>query len=216
MAVAFISSIDYSAFAASATRGLAAASALESSKSSIHNKKLHDGEGVTVEISPAGRARYQAHLHALAAQASSAAPNASADNSFPSQASPSDGAAVRAPEELSQDEQEVVARLRQIDASVRAHEQAHVSAGGRYAGAPSYTYTHGPDNKQYATAGEVPIDLSSDPGKPCETIEKMKIVQRAAMAPANPSGQDRAVYAQAVQAEQQAWLKLTQSAGEPA
>lgn len=211
MSVAFISSIDYSAFASAATRGLAAAHALVSSNSSNHKEIRHDDEGVTVQISPAARARYQALLQSSAAPASQGESASSPENSFPAQAEATAETAVRAPEELSQDEQEVVSRLRQIDASVRAHEQAHISAGGRYAGAASFTYTNGPDNRQYATAGEVPIDLSADPGKPRETIEKMQIVERAALAPANPSGQDRAVYAQAVQNEQQAWLQMTQS-----
>lgn len=53
-----------------------------------------------------------------------------------------------------------VARLRQRDAAVRRHEQAHAAAGGPHAGAPSYEYTQGPDGRQYATGGEVPIDAS--------------------------------------------------------
>ena len=43
-----------------------------------------------------------------------------------------------------------IAKLSQRDQEVRAHEQAHAAVGGRYAGAPSFTYTSGPDGKRYA------------------------------------------------------------------
>ncbi|MFM8550838.1 MAG: putative metalloprotease CJM1_0395 family protein, partial [Nitrospiraceae bacterium] len=80
---------------------------------------------------------------------------------------------------------------------VRAHEAAHLAAGGGLAiGGATYGYVQGPDGQRYATSGEVQIDTS--PGKtPVETIEKARQIQRAALAPSDPSGQDRAVAAQA-------------------
>lgn len=90
-----------------------------------------------------------------------------------------------------------VARLRQREAAVRRHEQAHAAAGGPHAGAPSYEYTKGPDGRQYATGGEVPIDASPVPGDPQATITKMEIVRRAALAPSDPSAQDLKIAAQA-------------------
>ena len=107
-------------------------------------------------------------------------------------------------QQLSQQEQQEVDKLKQTDREVRQHEQAHISAAGGYAkGGANYTYTTGPDGKRYATGGEVSIDVS--PGStPQATIQKMETVKRAAIAPANPSGQDRAVYAAASRAEQNA------------
>ncbi len=96
-----------------------------------------------------------------------------------------------------------VARLRATEAKVKAHEAAHKSAGGTMTGPVSYTYTRGPDGKSYITGGEVPIDVS--PGKtPQETISRMQQVIQSALAPADPSPQDRAVAAQAALQQQQA------------
>ncbi len=98
------------------------------------------------------------------------------------------------PEELKQ-----LTELKARDREVRAHEAAHQAVGGQYAGAISYTFQRGPDGAQYAVGGEVPIDVSPVPGDPQATIEKMRVVRAAAMAPAEPSGQDRAVAAEAMQ-----------------
>lgn len=104
-----------------------------------------------------------------------------------------------------------VARLKSIEAKVKAHEAAHKSAGGTMTGPVSYTYTRGPDGRSYVTGGEVPIEVS--PGKtPQETINRMQQVIRAALAPADPSPQDRAVAAQASTQQQQARQELAASA----
>jgi hypothetical protein len=63
-------------------------------------------------------------------------------------------------------EQLETTELARRDREVRAHEQAHAAVGGSYAGAPSYTYSRGPDGQRYAVGGEVSIDtgaLSNDP-----------------------------------------------------
>ncbi|MFC4258313.1 putative metalloprotease CJM1_0395 family protein [Marinobacter lacisalsi] len=99
--------------------------------------------------------------------------------------------------------------LKARDREVRAHEQAHQAVGGQHAGAVSYTYQRGPDGNQYAVGGEVSIDLSPVQGDPQATIEKMRTVRAAAMAPAEPSGQDRAVAAQAMQLMLQAQSELS-------
>ena len=104
---------------------------------------------------------------------------------------------ISLPNELSDQERQAVAKLKATDREVRAHEQAHATAGGQHAGAPSYEYQRGPDGRQYAVGGEVPIDTSPVPGDPEATIDKMEVVKRAALAPAEPSGQDRSVAAQA-------------------
>jgi hypothetical protein len=109
---------------------------------------------------------------------------------------------------LTEQERQQVRELAARDREVRAHEQAHANVGGQYAGAPSYSYQRGPDGRQYAVGGEVSIDVSPIPGDPQATIDKARIVRRAALAPAEPSSQDRAVAAEATALEQQARAEL--------
>ncbi|QNN46547.1 hypothetical protein H9L17_15530 [Thermomonas brevis] len=101
-------------------------------------------------------------------------------------------------------------RLKARDTEVRQHEAAHQGAGGAYTGSASFTFTRGPDGKRYATGGEVSVDTSPIPGKPEDTIAKMRILQQAALAPAEPSPQDRRVAAQAARAMHQAQSELQQ------
>jgi hypothetical protein len=96
-----------------------------------------------------------------------------------------------------QTEQKTIAELKARDQEVKVHEQAHAAIGGQYAGAPSYEYETGPDGQQYATGGEVRIDVSEVPNDPRATIQKMQQVKAAALAPAEPSSADRSVAAQA-------------------
>ena len=98
---------------------------------------------------------------------------------------------------LSKEEQAEVAELKRRDAETRRHEQAHANAGGQYAGTPSYTYERGPNGRSYAVAGTTPIDVSPVPNDPAATQRKMQVVKRAALAPGEPSPQDRKVAAQA-------------------
>jgi hypothetical protein len=107
-------------------------------------------------------------------------------------------------EDLSTEEKQQVNELKRRDAEVRAHEQAHMAAGGGLVtGAASYQYEVGPDGRRYAVGGEVSIDVSPE-RTPEATIRKMQQVRRAALAPAQPSGTDRAVAARAAQAETKA------------
>ncbi len=110
--------------------------------------------------------------------------------------------------ELTEEEQRIVAQLKARDREVRAHEQAHKAVGGRFAGAISYEFDEGPDGKQYAVAGEVPIDASPVRGDPKATIAKMEIVIAAALAPAEPSAQDRSVARQAQAAKMEALAEM--------
>ncbi len=91
-------------------------------------------------------------------------------------------------------------KLKQRDREVRTHEMAHVLAGGSYVlGGPHYIFVVGPDGKLYAVGGEVKIDLSPVPNDPDATIRKAEAIKRAALAPARPSAQDRAIAAKAEQ-----------------
>ncbi len=106
------------------------------------------------------------------------------------------------PDDLSLKEIQELSKLKQRDREVRAHEQAHISAGGQYVRSGArFEYEEGPDGKKYAVGGEVSIDTSKIPGDPEATARKMQVIRRAAMAPASPSGQDRRVAAKATQIE---------------
>ncbi len=109
--------------------------------------------------------------------------------------------------QLEQD-QHVIRELAARDREVRNHERAHAAVGGQHAGAPTYTYQRGPDGISYAVGGEVPISTREVSGNPQATIEKAQQIRRAALAPAEPSPQDRRVAAKASQMEAEARQEL--------
>lgn len=111
-------------------------------------------------------------------------------------------------EELSEQEKLKVSQLKETDRKVRAHEQAHILAGGDLIrGRAQFTYDVGPDKKRYAVAGEVSIDTSPE-DEPEATLRKADRIKKAALAPADPSPQDRAVAAEADRMAVQARMEL--------
>lgn len=111
--------------------------------------------------------------------------------------------------ELSPEAQQQLTKLKTRDQEVRAHEAAHMAAGGSLVrGGASYTYQSGPDGKRYAVGGEVSLDASEVPDNPRATIAKAQRLRAAALAPAEPSGQDRAVAAQAASMASKAAMEL--------
>ena len=117
--------------------------------------------------------------------------------------------------ELTDEQKSQVEELAQIDRKVRAHEQAHRSVGGDLVRGSSYSYTQGPDGKRYVTAGEVSIDTS--PGRtPEETVPKAEHIIRTALAPADPSAQDRAVASKATSMKMEAQSQVNQEKSEEA
>lgn len=148
---------------------------------------------------------------ALPATAASASDESAADGQSEQQA--------QIQRQLSQVEAELlrvtlteIRELASRDREVRAHEQAHKAVGGQYAGAVSYSYERGPNGRLYAVGGSVAIDTAPVPGDPAATLQKLQQVQRAALAPAQPSSQDLAVAAQAAQAIAQARSELAADA----
>lgn len=104
--------------------------------------------------------------------------------------------------ELTEEEQKQVAEMKKRDREVRAHEQAHLTAAGSLAmGGAKYEYEVGPDGKRYVVAGSVSIDTKEVPNNPEATLQKARKIQRAALAPQDPSPQDRRVAAEAKQME---------------
>ena len=115
---------------------------------------------------------------------------------------------------LTEDQLREIKKLEQRDREVRRHEQAHVAAAGSLAqGGPKYEYTRGPDGKQYVTNGEVPISAQTASNNPQATLAKAQQIRRAALAPADPSGHDRAVAAQAAAMEREAREKIAKQTG---
>ncbi len=104
-------------------------------------------------------------------------------------------------EPLTDQELRQLTDLKKRDAEVKAHERAHLAAAHGFArGGAHYEYQAGPDGRRYAVGGEVSIDTSAE-RDPEATVRKMEIVRRAALAPKNPSAQDRRVAASASQRE---------------
>ena len=121
------------------------------------------------------------------------------------------GATPSASDELTVEEQDQQRELEKRDREVRRHEQAHAAAAGSHTrGGPSFEFEIGPDAKRYAVAGEVQIDTSPVRNDPQATVTKMQQVRRAALAPANPSAQDRAVAASAASEERKARAALVE------
>lgn len=126
----------------------------------------------------------------------------------------SQGKAAQKPDdgqrELTEEQLRQIAELKSRDVEVRAHEQAHKAVAGAHGGAISLTYETGPDGRRYAVAGEVPVDLSPVSGDPAATVRKMQTIRQAALAPADPSGADRAAAARASQLAQKAQAELAE------
>lgn len=111
--------------------------------------------------------------------------------------------------------QDVINQLKARDTEVRAHEMAHLAAAGSYArGGMSFTYQTGPDGRKYAVGGEVGIDTSPVSGDPEATLMKAMVIQRAALAPAEPSAQDMKVAQVAVQMMSEARAEISAQSAE--
>ena len=120
--------------------------------------------------------------------------------------------------ELTKEERASVQKLKARDGEVKAHEHAHQRAAGHLrTSGPTYTYERGPDGQRYAVGGEVRVMIGR--GKtPEETLKNAEAGLRAALAPAQPSGQDRAVAAKATTLAMEARAEISRKSagdGEP-
>ena len=117
---------------------------------------------------------------------------------------------------LDVDQQKEIQALKDRDREVRMHEQAHLSAAGGIAvSGASFQFVTGPDGQRYATGGEVSIDTSAVSGDPQATLRKAETIRRAAMAPAQPSGQDYSVASKAAAMANRASLELLKATQNP-
>ena len=116
--------------------------------------------------------------------------------------------------ELSDEDMRKIEALKLRDTEVKNHEMAHIAAGAQYiTRRATFEYETGPDNKRYAVGGEVGIDVSEENDLQA-TINKMQTVQKAALAPAEPSSADRAVASTASRKEVEARNELSQESFE--
>ena len=112
--------------------------------------------------------------------------------------------------DLTEEQLAEVEQLKSRDRQVRAHEAAHQAAAGEFAtSGAQFTYQRGPDGIAYAIGGEVDIDTSAIAGDPTATLRKAETIRRAALAPAEPSGQDRQVAAKAGQMAAEARAEIS-------
>lgn len=103
----------------------------------------------------------------------------------------------------------MIQELQARDREVRAHEGAHVAAGGNLViSGPSYTYQRGPDGRAYAIGGKVQLDVSEVADDPEASLQKSEQIRRAALAPMDPSPQDIKVAASAGQMAARARLDI--------
>ena len=156
--------------------------------------------GETAGVQNAGKNSQSDEASDTQAQADNRSARTGADNESKQQ--------ERIQEQQQKQDLELIRTLSQRENEVHAHENAHSAIGGQYAGSASYTYQRGPDGVNYAVGGEVSIDASAIPGDPAATLQKMQLIQRAALAPAEPSAQDRKVAALAAQQANQARAEL--------
>ncbi len=164
-----------------------------------------------VSISPKAAEQAQDALNPTTDTRASVRAQAKPDNAAVSEREAGQGpsAQTRDAQQAQREVEQVVMQLKMRDQEVRAHEQAHLAAAGAYArGGIRYDYQTGPDGQKYAVGGAVGIDTSPVKGDPQATLQKAMIVQRAALAPAQPSPQDMRVAAQASQMMMQAQSEL--------
>ncbi|MDR0868789.1 MAG: hypothetical protein LBP75_10030 [Planctomycetota bacterium] len=136
------------------------------------------------------------------------AADANADNSVHESGASAENDKKVTGEPLTDEEQQQVQKLKRRDLEVRTHEQAHLAASGGFAnGGAKFEYQQGEDGKRYAIGGHVSIDTSPE-ATPEATIAKMRTVRQAALAPAEPSGQDRSVAASATSTMNEARREL--------
>lgn len=111
--------------------------------------------------------------------------------------------------EVSPEEQRALRQLQVRDQEVRAHEQAHLRVGAELVrGGAHFSYQRGSDGRLYAVGGDVTIDTSAVPNDPPATIDKADHIKRTALAPTQPSPQDRAVAGQAARMALEAKMEL--------
>jgi len=92
-------------------------------------------------------------------------------------------------------EEKLLGDLERIDKDVHEHEMQHYLMAQPYARSPEYFYVVGPDGRRFAVSGLTAFDATPIAGDNDATIRKLDALVRAALAPREPSEEDRRVAA---------------------
>lgn len=92
-------------------------------------------------------------------------------------------------------EEAVIRELERIDRDVREHEMQHYYAGQPFATFPEYFQVTAPNGRPYAISGITRMDASEIAGDRDATILKLETLLRAALAPPEPSEEDKRIAA---------------------
>lgn len=191
---------------------------------SVFGKSVNDEKDVKTQQDKVAQAeaarqqeeKQQALAAIFAAQNSQARANALGEEE-PKNATQAQSTEIAKEKQQQTEEQEAIEQqkaqveaLKSRDIEVKAHEHAHATVGGQYAQSPSFKYQKGADGQRYAIDGEVQIDVSAVPGDPQATINKMKQVYAAAMAPVDPSSADIRVATEALKKMEEAKALLAE------
>ena len=180
------------------TRAEAPANVQEDNAVRIEGNIPTDDNAAYASISPEAIALYNAEQQAGGGSESNA-----------------EGNAQTGEEELTPQEQREVSELKTTDAEVKAHENAHkAAAAGLSTSAPNYEYETGPDGKKYAVAGDVNVSYQSS-SDPEVNLKNAQQLRAAALAPADPSSQDRKVAMQAEREIAQARQEILEEQNKP-
>lgn len=165
-----------------------------------------------VEATAADKPVSQRDNHANALQQPSLVAKNNKVNSDNKPASAETGGEKSVLSETSRAERQKLDQLKKLDGEVRSHEKSHLAAAaGLASSGAQYGYAIGPDGQRYAVSGEVKIENSKGSSAQ-ESLLQAQQIQAAALAPAKPSSQDRAVAANAARAEVQAREEIAQEA----
>lgn len=80
---------------------------------------------------------------------------------------------------------------------IQQHVESHLSVTTLYSSGPNYQYRVSPDGKRVIVSGDVSFDVSPSSNSPHETLHKAEIIKQAALAPNDPTPEDRRVSLQA-------------------
>ena len=83
--------------------------------------------------------------------------------------------------------------LERHESSVISHVQAHLSSGGSLVSSPSYLYTTTTEGSRFISSGDVSFKMYSVNNDPSAQIELAKSIEKAALAPIDPTPHDRSV-----------------------
>lgn len=104
--------------------------------------------------------------------------------------------------------------LEQTELQIRRHVAAHNAVSPQYVSAPSYSYSPAIDGTRYITSGDVSFETSAIANEPQQTLSKAQLIQRAALAPNDPTPSDFSASQRAQQLAYSARLEMQTSGSE--